>query len=280
MTDQPPRILCQPDGAKSCGACCGMYNHIDHGPSATRRRLTARTLQFHKQVDVTDTESLAQFRERYEDGDDVKMLTALPSCPFLGFIDLDGDDDSSQGSKVGCLVHPAQNGGVDGRDCGVYDRFICDEYLCAAHDVLRRDEVQLVVDAVEDSYLYGLLITNPKYVRHLLKLVADRVGARPDSRQLRDKTVIDAAGDCFELMRRWSFRGEEGIYGQVRVDADLNMKRRPLPAEKHGVDAEPVDVLLVCLGTECEDVEQLHRARRIVDDRVEALARAVAELRP
>lgn len=277
---KPPRILCQPDGEKSCGACCGMYNHVDHDQEAMRRRLRERTLAFYREADVEDTDSLTEFRHRWEDGQEVKMLDALPSCPFLGFIDLDPDDADSEGRRVGCLVHPMQNDGIDGRDCGVYDRFICDEYLCAAHDVLRRDEVQLVIEAVDDSYLYGLLITNPKYVRQLMELVARRAGARPRAKYLLAHQVVAAAAECFELMRDWSFRGEEGIFGQVRVDSNLNMKRRALPSERHDVDAEPVDVLLVCLGTECDSVEQLRQARRIVDDRVDAMARAVEQVRP
>lgn len=275
MTDDNPQILCHPDGEKSCGACCGMYNHAEFGEDETRRRLVERTRAFFRETSIDDEESLREFRHRWEDGEDVKLLEALPSCPFLGYVDMEPGDESESVGRVGCLVHPLQNDGVDGRDCGVYDRFICDEYLCAAHDILREEEVQLVLDAVDDSYLYGLLITNPKFVRQLLELVARRVGTMPAGRILSDDDVIEAASGCFEMMRHWPYRHESGIFGQVQVDDELNMTRRELPGDRHDVDNRDIDVLLLCLGTECEDVDELKQARSDVERRLVAFAEAV-----
>jgi len=280
VTEGSPQILCHPDGEKSCGACCGMYNHAEYGEEQTHQRLVERTRAFFRETSIDDEESLREFRHRWEDGEDVKLLEALPSCPFLGYVDMEPGDESESVSRVGCLVHPLQNDGVDGRDCGVYDRFICDEYLCAAHDILRDEEVQLVLDAVDDSYLYGLLITNPKFVRQLLELVARRVGTMPAGRILGDQNVIEAASACFEMMRNWPYRHQRGIFGQVQVDDELNMTRRQLPGERHGVDNRDIDVLLLCLGTECEDIEELTQARNDVERRLAALSEAVDTVLP
>ena len=35
--------LCQPDAAKSCGACCGLYNYLDSSRPALEERLMFRT---------------------------------------------------------------------------------------------------------------------------------------------------------------------------------------------------------------------------------------------
>ena len=281
MSEDLPGILCHPDGEKSCGACCGMYNHVDHGDDELRRRLRERTRAFFDECDIDDEESLRDFRHRWEDGADVKLLKALPSCPFLGFVDFDdADDGDGDFGRVGCLVHPLQNDGVDGRDCGIYDRFICDEYLCAAHDILGDEELQLILDAVDDSYLYGLMITNPKFVRQLLQLVADRAGVWPTRRLLEQSEIVEEAQLCFEMMRDWPYRADDGIFGQMRVDGELNTKRRPLPAERHDVTSVDVDVLLACLGTACESVDELEEARRIVEERVDALAEVVERLHP
>jgi hypothetical protein len=265
VSDSLPATLCHPDGKKSCGACCGLYNHVAHDERATWERLRQRTRAFFEEACIDDEGSLTRFREKWEDGPEDKLLTGLRSCPFLGFI---------EESRVGCLVHPLQNDGVDGRDCGIYDRFICEDYLCAAHDVLRRSEIRLVLNAVGDSYLYGLAVTNPKFVRKLLELVADRTGTLPGDRVLRRPEVIAAAAQCFELMRDWPYRAEDGIFGQVEVAGELDTTRRRMPAEVLGVDEEPVDVLLVCMGTRCETIEELHEARRIVGDAVARLAEA------
>ena len=272
------RILCHPDQNKSCGACCGMYNHVDHGQSQTTERLGRRTQAFYEEAQVDDEASLASFRKRWEDTAKDKLLTGLPSCPFLGFIDQEPGD--AAGSRVGCLVHPLQNDGVDGRDCGVYDRFICEDYLCAAHEVLRKEETQLVIDAIDDSYLYGLLITNPKFVRHLLELVARRNGAMPTAKILEQPAVVEAAGACFELVRHWEYRGDDGIFGQVEVAGALDTTRRPLPAEQFGVDSADVDVLLVCMGTKCTNTNELEEARGLVEERVRQFATAIERESP
>lgn len=271
------KTYCHPDGVKSCGACCGMYNHIEHGREQTRARILERTQAYVQTVRIDDEQSLKAFRRRWEDGAEDKLLTGLPSCPFLGFVDF-GDADSPR--VVGCLVHPLQNDGIDGRDCGIYDRFVCEDYLCAAHDVLRREEVRLVVDAIDGSYLYGLLITNPRFVRHLLTIVADETGARPTAKVLRTPEVIDAAGRCFALFDEWPYRGGDGIFGQVKVAGELDTERRAMPADVFGVDAERVDPLLVCLGTECETVEELEAARRCVRRPLEGLIAAVEAAQP
>lgn len=251
-----------------------MYNHRQVGEEATRQRLLERTRAFFRDADIEDEGSLKAFREAWEDGASEKLMTGLPSCPFLGYVNL--NDERDEGADVvGCLVHPLQNDGIDGRDCGVYDRFICEDYLCAAHDVLSEVEVRWILETVDDSYLYGLAITNPKYVKKLLELVAQRVGTMPDSRVLEDEAVLEAGRACFELLRDWPYRDGDGIFGQVKVAGALETSRRAMPADQLDVDPEPVDALLACLGSQFETVDELHEGRRSVDGAVDSLAQAV-----
>ena len=274
-SDSVPSILCHPDAQKSCGACCGMYNHVDFGADALGERLVQRTRAFRESAEITDPESLKAFRRTWEDQSSEKLLKDLPSCPFLGFV----DDSGEKFGRVGCMVHPLQNEGVDGRDCGVYDRFICEDYLCAAHDILKTSEIRLILDAVDDSYLYGLVITNPRFVRSLFDIIASRSGESPTCATLRRPDVIEAAGACFELMRDWPHRGADGIFGQVEVDGPLETRRRRLPAEDLGVEREEIDILLVCLGTECESVAELVRARQRMEKPLATLVETIRSRR-
>ena len=277
MSEQVPSILCHPDGKKSCGACCGMYNHVDHDEAVTLQRLRQRTRAFFDEARVDDPESLKAFRKKWEDGEAVKLLTGLASCPFLGFVGFDPEGSAEPAGRVGCLVHPLQNEGVDGRDCGVYDRHICEDYLCAAHDVLRRDEIRLVLDAVDDSYLYGLVITNPRFIRKMLELAAEGAGRWPSAGTLRDPAVIRAAATCIEELRQWPYRSADGIFGQVEVAGSLDTRRRRLPSESLGVDSSPVDILLVCMGTTCESEGDLVEARRRMEAHIDGLAKAIED---
>lgn len=268
-----PTVLCQPDGKKSCGACCGMYNRSDSDGHDTPELLARRTQAYHRDAEVTDVASLQSFRARWETTDpDAKLLSDLPNCPFLGLLDL--DELAPAQSRVGCLVHPIQNDGFDGRDCGVYDRETCGTYLCASHDVLRHDEKWLVIEACATSYLYGLVITDPKFVRELFARAAFINGAAPLPARLVDG--VDEAAAYFELKVAWPYRAADGIFGQLRAGAGLDTPRRPPPTD--GLDAEPGpwDPILSCLGSEFDDLTSLNHARELVRDRVEAFAAAVA----
>ena len=262
------RALCHPDGKKSCGACCGMYNHRISDETALTARLVERTRAFRRDASIEDEASLRAFRARWEDPPEVKLLGELASCPFLGL--LDGLDPAG---RVGCLVHPLQNQGVDGRDCGVYDRFICEDYLCAAHAVLKRPEVELVIAAVPDSYLYGLVITNPRLIRTFFELAATERGAYPTGQELARDEAIAAARHFFELVRDWPYRDTDGIFGAVVPGEGLETTRRAHPAGDRAM--EPVDTLLLGLGTRTLNDAELADARGCMQDAVSAFAAAL-----
>jgi hypothetical protein len=83
--------LCAPDRDKTCFACCppirpAGYDHVDH------RAAVARMLR----------ENTASFRTR---GDGVSPIRGY-SCWALGYL-------GSGYRLIGCLLHPAQNGGLD-----------------------------------------------------------------------------------------------------------------------------------------------------------------------
>ena len=264
-----------------------MYNQRDElSSSDTLARLRHRTLAYLRTTSIHDEESLQRFRAIHEPTPAHKLLDGLPSCPFLGLLGPDADAledeqgwlEVARGSRVGCLVHPLQNHGTDGRDCGVYDRFICEDYLCAAHDVMRTDEKWLVLTAIKDSYLYGLVITDTRFVRELLEGAARINGAYPSERVLRRAAAVHAARDFFELKRDWPYRHPvDGIFGQVIPVVDLETRRRPGPSQELALDPDPrTESILRCLGTKVSCEEELARARAIVLERLDAFARAVA----
>ena len=276
MTQSVPRILCQPGRNIGCGSCCGMYNTRESSPHQIQARLLERTRAFEQHVDIHDVPSLQAFRLQWEPAPEDKLLSDLPSCPFLGYLDAD-----APGGRVGCMIHPTRYDGLDQRDCGVYDRFICEDYLCAAHSLLSLREKRLILDAVEDSFLYGLVITDVRFVRALFELTAQRNGMAPPERVLQRPQALEHARAYFELKRDWPYRGIDGIFGSVVPGQGLETSRRAPPHEQvrassgQDVKAHALDAVLICLGTQVSTLEELRHARALVDAALERFGDAV-----
>lgn len=257
-----------------------MYNTKRFAPRQIAEQLLTRTLAYHNQTQITDPASLSAFRHQWEPRPQDKLLDGLPSCPFLGYLNVrepvDLDDGLDLG-PVGCLVHPLQNDGVDGRDCGVYDRHICEDYLCAAHSLLNRNEKWLVLNAVQDSFLYGLVMTDVRFIRALFEQAAHINGMMPPTRCVEREEAVDAARGYFELKRQWPYRDHQGIFGAVLPEQGLDTTRRKTPVEQlaNKVDSDPLDVILTCLGTHVETPQDLLHARSLVRTHVIAFAAAV-----
>lgn len=78
-------------------------------------------------------------------------------CPYIGFID-------AYREKPGCLLHPQSpgNDGRDWRDICHYGGFACRAYFCPSHVHIPHRMLTLLIDAAQDWYAYGLIITRWK----------------------------------------------------------------------------------------------------------------------
>ena len=159
---QYPFHLCQPDGAKSCGACCGLYNWHDHSRETLRSLLQRRTSLFFpwgKEIDFHYYRQLAEVP-----ASNPKLLETIYNCEFLGFID--------QGQKrVGCLLHPSIHEGVDLRGNSFYGAELCAGHFCPSYTHLTKVEQSAVFMALDDWYLYGLVITDIDLVKEFFQKI-------------------------------------------------------------------------------------------------------------
>ena len=150
--------LCFPRTAKSCFACCppirpARYEHIQHR-SIIRRILCENTQAFKSH------------------GEDKIPITGY-SCWALGFLD-------KNHRVIGCLLHPAQNGGVDlryrtdyGEKC---ERELCPEAKAFSGLTLEEKKFWLCLADGLDSFSYSSRALNPLFEMmnwgaHLLSLV-------------------------------------------------------------------------------------------------------------
>ena len=122
--------LCQPDTCKSCGACCGLYNYADSSREALTTKLRNRTRLFHETVRSPD--DLKRFSDTVTGRESSERLyEVIYCCEYLGFLD---DDER----RVGCLLHPLQNGGVDMRDVSFYGVELCNGHFCPSYHFISR----------------------------------------------------------------------------------------------------------------------------------------------
>ncbi|MGD9034441.1 MAG: hypothetical protein PVJ69_17945 [Desulfobacteraceae bacterium] len=157
--------LCFPDQEKSCFSCCppirpAGYEHIQH------RNIIRRVLR----------ENSDAFKRHPED----KIPITGFSCWALGYLD-------KNHRLIGCLLHPAQNGGVDLRYRTDYGEK-CEREFCPeakAFSGLSSDEKEFWLRLADglDSFSYSSRGLNPLFEMmnwggHLLSLIASNENHR------------------------------------------------------------------------------------------------------
>lgn len=256
--------LCQ-RGEASCGACCGLYNRADFSREAVEVRLDRRTEVLRETPRTRDAFAAAAKRLAAEEP--AAMFPTVRVCPLLGWL-----DDAR--TRIGCLAHPLSTGGIDLRDCGVYDAKICDSFFCPSHAWLGEDEAALVVTlCAGDPWLYGLVVTDVPFLRAALAAVADGAGAKVERRHLADGRFRPALKRLLALKEELE-PGSEGLFGAFEPDAAGEPVPRRIDYERIGRDVSRYDAILLCVGADPASGNDLDRLEGEVRLRVEACVAA------
>jgi len=258
--------LCQRERA-SCGACCGLYNRVDFGREALRADLASRTahLRALPRTRVAYGDATASLAARGP----APLFRSVRVCTLLGFL-----DDAQ--TRVGCLGHPAATGGVDLRDCGVYDAGICESFLCPSHAFLSEEEARLAEGAAGDFHLYGLVVTDVPFLRAALRAVAELAGARVQERHLAHPPFLSALRRLLALKEELA-PGSEGLFGAFAPGPDGpdgEPVQRRIDYESIGRRASTYDEILTCVGADPRSGNDLDAVEAEVRERLDACAAA------
>ncbi len=254
-------VLCQPDTGKSCGACCGLYNYVDSSREALTHRLSARTKRFRELVKSPDdirryaeaTFAVEDFRKRYE---------VIYCCEYLGFLDC-GE------KKVGCLVHPLQNDGIDMRTVSFYGQEVCAGHLCPSHHFIPRSQQLILLKIIDDWYLYGLCLTDIDLVVTYFRLIADRIGQELQPDVFDEPALKDVALEYFHWKTTWPFRAPTANrLGKYYFDGSQYMISH-IDYEKFGREVSPLNAILLSLSSEFHHATELEAAENMVWDNIE-----------
>ncbi len=254
--------LCQPGPEKSCGACCGLYNYRDSTRESLEARLEARTALFHDTVrsrnDLGTFSTLVRSTESME-----KRYEVIYCCEYLGFID-------AEHRRVGCLLHPLQNGGEDLRDVSFYGRDLCDGHFCPSYHYLARWEQQAVVNTIDDWYLYGLVITDIDLVKEYFRFIAEGLGEAPDPERLKTGRLKDVARRFFNFKTTWPFRSSEtNRLGKYYFDGSQYMISH-IDYDALGCERSRFDKIFLSLTSRFRSSNELRQAENLVEGELRA----------
>ena len=191
--------LCQPGGKKSCAACCGIYNYADNLKHSLLKRFAYRSQIFSKvRAGSLALDAYRDIVRHREDGK--RIYRTIYTCEFVGFL-------NRAKTKVGCMLHPLQNQGRDLREKSFYGRDLCEGHFCPSYEKLCAHEARIVIDSIEDWYLYGAVITDIDYVKAFFKIVQDVLGEEVQPGRIKDNPRLQSfLEEYFGLKTAWPFR--------------------------------------------------------------------------
>jgi hypothetical protein len=248
--------LCQPDNAKSCGACCGLYNWENHSRAALQTLLNGRTALFVSAAIDGDVDGYRRRAGKLAPG--LKLCETIYNCEFLGFVD-------GGRTRVGCMLHPACNRGADLRSRSFYGAELCANHYCIGYTCLSEIEQQAVVQSIDDWYLYGLVITDIDLVKSFFAHAENRMGDCVRCDRLEDKAVREALRDFFRLKEHWKFAAGTNMLGKYYFSQGEYYTARIEYERRLGVRRSPFDHILVSLSSEFTSAGDLQEAEALID---------------
>jgi hypothetical protein len=251
--------VCRPDSRKSCAACCGLYNVPDATRPTLQAKLERRTKAFR---DVERSPAAIEGYQLWVRSREAEtpLEEVIHVCEFVGFLD-------PLHRIVGCQLHPTApgNNGLDLRGLCYYGSMACKSFFCPAWEEIPPRFRDLVCLLVDDWHVYGLIVTDVDFVRALIALLENRVGAELDPAILQSSL----AGALLTRMLSWKDSWPFGSNAPLR-------RNRYYFKGTTSVSGDALDRLLACLCFTFGQDEHADPAREFVDRAVEDFAKAYA----
>ena len=265
MNNSDPH-LCQPDECKSCGACCGLYNYADSSRESLTLRLRGRTKLF-RDADKSP-EGLQAFSRMIQAAEDMaRRYEVIYCCEYLGFLD-------AEEQRVGCLLHPLQNGGIDHRGVSFYGRELCDGHFCPSYHYISREEKLALLDIIADWYLFGLVITDIDLVKSYFQLISDGVYETPSPERFKKGLLREKALSFFDLKLSWPFRSADvHRLGKYYFDGSQYMINH-IDYEALGSERSRFDRIFLSLTSDFTSREDLRQAEDLIQSHLDAFIHA------
>jgi hypothetical protein len=196
-----------------------------------------------------------------------KLLETIYNCEFLGFID--------QGQKrVGCLLHPSIHEGVDLRGNSFFGAELCAGHFCPSYTHLTKVEQSAVFMALDDWYLYGLVITDIDLVKEFFKHAQNRLGDSIRAERLEDFKVRKALQDFFRFKESWKFSSAKNRLGKYYFSYSEYQIARIEYEKRWKIKPSHCDKILVSLSSEFATQEDVWEAESLIKEKIERFVEA------
>jgi hypothetical protein len=249
--------LCHPDNLKSCGACCGLYNWVDHSRGRLCRLMHERTDAFVSEMrrgrSIKDIKTLLLSVDTPD-----KLFGPIHNCPFVGFID-------AARRRVGCMIHPLNNSGRELRDISLYGAEICNGHECPSFSYLTETEKLGAASVIDDWYLYGLVICDIDLVKEFFTILANLLGEEIKPDLLARGRVREAALAFFSLKESWPFSSKQNRFGKYSFSISEYRLERQLGAQRLSIPPSPYHKIFLSLASDFSNRRQFDDAHRIVE---------------
>jgi hypothetical protein len=234
---------------------------VDSSRASLTQRLRSRTKRFRQLVKKReDIEYYA--KEMFVGEDSKKRYEVIYCCEYLGF--LDGEE-----KKVGCLLHPAQNTGLDLRSVSFYGQELCAGHICPSHHFTPQSQSQILIKIIDDWYLYGLCLTDIDLVTIYFRLIADRVGNELKPEVFDNVSLKDIALEYFNWKTTWPFRSlETNRLGKYYFDGSQYMIDH-IDYAKFGRELSPLNAIFLSLSSSFKNAEELDAAEAMIWSNIE-----------
>jgi hypothetical protein len=261
--------LCHPDDLKSCGACCGLYNWVDHSRQRVSRLMHERTDTFISGIrrgrSIKDVKALLLSVDTPD-----KLFGPIYNCPFIGFVD-------SVRRRVGCMIHPVNNDGRELRNISLYGAEICNGHECPSFSYLSEAEKRGVAAVIDDWYLYGLVICDIDLVKEFFTILANTLGEEIRSDLLAGARVREAAMAFFSLKESWPFSSKDRRFGKYSFSISEYRLERQLGARELSIPPSPYQKIFLSLASDFSTRREFDDAHRIVEGCMDGFLSAYRE---
>jgi len=226
-------------------------------------RLRRRTELFRKTVKSRD--DLPVFSEMVRSiEDNARLYEVIYCCEYLGFIEAE--------RKVGCLLHPMQNGGTDLRDVSFYGRELCNGHFCPSYHYISPAEKKALLNILDDWYLFGLCVTDIDLVKEYFRLISEEVGEMPHPDNFLKPELKDAAYRFFELKVSWPFRSSAvNRFGKYYFDGSQYMIHF-IDYERLGCERSRYNAIFLSLASEFTQAGEIAEAERLIENHIKDFA--------